>query len=324
MDTKNIKVSVIMLAYNHATYIGKAIESVLAQKTNFCFELLIGDDLSTDDTRRIISEYADHYPEIIKPVFHDKNLGSTRNLVELYRMACGIYLAHCEGDDFWTDENKLQKQYDCLEHNKGASAVMHRFDIVAEDGEKINRSLSWVKYKKVFRAKDFDGITLPGQSSTLFQRNIFANAPQKLNLFLENKFIGDRLSVLMLVKEGDIICLPEKMSAYRHRRSSSNESVTSKLYGTKLNGLIADIRLYHSMIDYAKQEHICYNIKRHKRTIYVKTWYFCLSANPQDKSAVLTELGENPATENYFLTIASGIWRYGAKKLLSKILHRLN
>jgi len=106
-----------MLTYNHAPYLKEAIEGVLMQNTNFPFELIICNDASPDHSDRIIKTYAEKYPEIIRYFRHDKNIGFVENQRFAFQHAKGKYLGYCEGDDYWTDENKLQFQVDFLENN---------------------------------------------------------------------------------------------------------------------------------------------------------------------------------------------------------------
>jgi glycosyltransferase involved in cell wall biosynthesis len=110
----DIMVSVCMLSYNHEKFIRKAIEGVLAQKTNFKFELLIHDDASTDKSAEIIRKYEEKYPDIVKPIYQTENQysqGVKINSKYQYSRAQGKYIALCEGDDFWCDSNKLQQQF---------------------------------------------------------------------------------------------------------------------------------------------------------------------------------------------------------------------
>jgi glycosyltransferase involved in cell wall biosynthesis len=113
----DLVVSVCMITYNHEPFIAEAIEGVLMQKANFTIELIIGEDCSTDKTREICKEYQQKYPEIIKLQLPDKNKGMMRNFIENIQAAKGKYIALCEGDDYWTDPLKLQKQVDFLEVN---------------------------------------------------------------------------------------------------------------------------------------------------------------------------------------------------------------
>ena len=116
---KDIKVSVCMATYNHQKYIKQAIEGILMQKTDFEFELLISNDFSTDSTSQIINEIIINNPNGFRIVFYEQeyNLGMHLNGDFLLKKAQGKYIAICEGDDFWTNPNKLQIQFDYLEQN---------------------------------------------------------------------------------------------------------------------------------------------------------------------------------------------------------------
>lgn len=111
------KISVLMLTYNHAPYLKEAIEGVMMQQTDFDFELIICNDASPDNSDEIIKPYAEKYPDIIRYFRHEKNIGFVENQRFAFEKARGKYLAYCEGDDYWTDENKLQFQHDFLEAN---------------------------------------------------------------------------------------------------------------------------------------------------------------------------------------------------------------
>jgi len=110
-------VSICMITYNHEKYIAQAIEGVLMQKTSFPFELVIGEDCSTDDTRSTCIEYQNRFPDIINIRLPVKNQGMIKNFIKTMRACQGKYIGYCEGDDYWTDPCKLQKQVDFLESN---------------------------------------------------------------------------------------------------------------------------------------------------------------------------------------------------------------
>jgi glycosyltransferase involved in cell wall biosynthesis len=109
--------SVLILTYNHVKYIEQAILSVVQQKTNYSFEILIGDDHSTDGTTDIVETLEKSYPDLIKIIKEHKNLGAIRNEANLLKNAKGKYIAFLEGDDFWTNENKIEMQISFLENN---------------------------------------------------------------------------------------------------------------------------------------------------------------------------------------------------------------
>ncbi len=124
------KVSVIMITYNHEPFIAEAIESVLMQKTTFDFEIIIGEDCSTDNTRETINAYAAKFSQKIKPLLHNKNLGMLRNFATVYQACRGEYVALLEGDNYWTDPYKLQKQVDFLNTHSDYITCFHRVEIL--------------------------------------------------------------------------------------------------------------------------------------------------------------------------------------------------
>jgi len=122
-------VSIWMITYNHEKYLSQALEGVLMQKTSFNYEIVIGEDCSTDGTRNVLESYVKKYSNLIKPLFHDKNVGAFRNAYEFVLPLChGKYIACLEGDDFWTDPFKLQKQVDFLEKNPDYGLVHTELD----------------------------------------------------------------------------------------------------------------------------------------------------------------------------------------------------
>lgn len=128
-DNNGVGVSILCLAYNHEKYIKDAIEGFLMQKTNFPMEIIINEDCSTDGTAGIIRDYELKYPEIIKPIYHKKNVysqGININAEYMLPLARGKYVALCDGDDYWTDPYKLQKQYDALENHPECLMCLHQ------------------------------------------------------------------------------------------------------------------------------------------------------------------------------------------------------
>ena len=129
----DIKVSILTLAYNHELYIRQCLDGIIMQQTNFKFELLIHDDASTDETANIIREYEKKYPNILKPIYQKENQyskGIPIGTTFLYPRAKGKYIALCEGDDYWIDPYKLQKQVDFLESNPEYSLIYTDYNIL--------------------------------------------------------------------------------------------------------------------------------------------------------------------------------------------------
>ncbi len=136
-DSSELLVSICSTTYNHETFIEKALDGFLMQETSFPFEIIVRDDCSTDRTAQIIKQYAKKYPRIIKTIFEKKNMysnGMRRPMKVAHKKAMGKYIATCEGDDFWTDIFKLQKQIDFLECNPQYSISYHDVNIIDKEG----------------------------------------------------------------------------------------------------------------------------------------------------------------------------------------------
>lgn len=145
-------VSICMITYNHEKFISYALNSVLMQKVDFEYEIIIGEDCSTDDTRRIILEYYKKYPCKIKLILQKKNVGPVKNEYEVLSKCSGKYIAFLEGDDYWTDEYKLQKQIDFLETNSDYGMVYCDICVVDEYNNKLP-----VNVQNKFRVDTFEG-----------------------------------------------------------------------------------------------------------------------------------------------------------------------
>lgn len=225
-------VSVIVLTYNHKRYIRQALDSILEQETAFPYEILVGDDCSSDGTSEIISRYATLYPGKLSVFIRPKNIGATKNLYDLFQRAEGKYIASCEGDDYWCDPLKLQKQVDFLENHPKYSGCTHTCLIVDENGKAAaNQRLPWVCPKEYYTLRDFRGIYLPGQAATLVHRNFFLDTGHDYSIIYQaSPMIADRTVVMILAVLGPIRRLPETMSCYRVPVNDSGQNATSALF----------------------------------------------------------------------------------------------
>jgi len=129
------KVSVVTISYNQEKYIGAALESFVEQQTDFDFEVIVADDCSTDKTADIIADYAKKYPKIFRPILRKVNFGVQKNIQDALQHAAGKYIALCEGDDFWTDPTKLQRQADFLDKHPDYNLCFHPVTVFFENQE---------------------------------------------------------------------------------------------------------------------------------------------------------------------------------------------
>lgn len=173
----NPKVSVCVVTYNHEKYIKECLESIVTQKCDFDFEVIVGDDCSTDNTRAIVQEYVDKYPNIVKPMFHEKNVGPTQNFIQVNKKATGTYIAHMDGDDFWY-EGKLAYQVNIMEKDSNIVQCWHCADIVDKNSKNTGifpSKLARKFYPIIIEAKDIAlSYALVGQHSTqMFKRTAY-------------------------------------------------------------------------------------------------------------------------------------------------------
>lgn len=267
---ENMKVSVIVLTYNHEKYIKQALDGILMQKVDFDYEILVGDDGSKDRTVDILKEYKNKFPEKIKLILNKKNIGATKNAYNILMKANGKYLATCEGDDYWTDENKLQIQVDFLENNPQYVGCTHKFTIVDEYGEKLkNQYLSWIKPKKIFTLNDFQGIYMPGQPSTFVRKNIKNNVDLEY-LYKVHDMIGDRILMLLYLMEGNFFSLDQYMSCYRKQ----SNSITKKLYQNNIDAIKNDYEITLNLEKICKLHNIILDTTEFRKILFVKSIIF--------------------------------------------------
>ena len=142
-------VSVKMITYNHVPFIAKAIEGVLQQKANFPYELVIGEDCSTDGAREIVFDYQKKYPDIIRVITSDMNVGMKKNGYRTTKACRGKYIAYCEGDDYWHDPSKIQLQADYMESHPTCGMILTDGNIYHES---LNKVVEKVNYNKGFKS----------------------------------------------------------------------------------------------------------------------------------------------------------------------------
>lgn len=270
---KDIKVSVIVLAYNHEKYLPQALDSIISQKTEHRFEILINDDASTDGTALIAKDYADRYPDIIRFFKQENNLGGTRSGYEMLIRCRGEYIASCEGDDYWCDDYKLQKQIEFLDTHPDYSGCAHDMIIVDENGVPTkNQHLRWISRKRDYSAKDFKGIFLPGHPNSIMRRNLFLNPDYDGSIFYKaHRNIGDRTNALIWSVHGKIYRMPDHMGCYRCVRKKDGANLTSQLYVNSTDKLRDDFRYTMTLEQYAADTLKCPDIsfEYHKSELFV-------------------------------------------------------
>lgn len=219
---REIMVSIQCMAFNHEPYIRQCLDGFVMQKTNFYFEAIIHDDASTDGTSDIIREYERMYPDIIKPIYqienqYSKHDGSIRRALD--SKTRGKYIALCEGDDYWIDPLKLQKQVDFLEANPWCTMTCNRTMLYSVHQNKIVGENYCYNRDQIVDSKDViqRGGLFISTCSILFRPSIIENYPD----YCKKCHVGDYPLQIMATMKGHIYYINKPMSVYRVENSSS-------------------------------------------------------------------------------------------------------
>lgn len=210
--------SVCLITYNQAKFIRQAIDGVLMQKTNFPFQLVVADDVSSDGTREILQEYKEKHPDKIHLILQEKNKGPAQNWIDLVTYPKSKYISYFEGDDYFIDENKFQKQIDFLESHPEYSACTHYGDIIHEDGslkKKSKRPMMNEKNERHFEHALRQGASSWVTASVIFKRE-YLERDIFWTLFDSDKFNGDFILDLVCAEDKPIYYMEDNMAVHRH------------------------------------------------------------------------------------------------------------
>jgi len=219
------KASIFMMVYNHEKYLEVALKSILFQKCNFDFEIVIGEDNSKDGSRDLLLDYANRFPGKFKLLLHDENIGAQKNQMRVFDNCIGKYIAMCEGDDYWTDPLKLQKQVDFLEANPDYVLCFHEVNVLKSDGNIVEDFITKVpeNYETIESLATFGNYI---HTPSVVFRNIIRKFPFEFEL----SPIGDYFLYMLLAEHGKLKFLKEKMAVYRFE-----SGIYSKLEFTQKN-----------------------------------------------------------------------------------------
>ena len=218
-----LMLSICVPVYNHEKYIRETLDSILMQKTKYSYEVLVGEDASTDNTRKILKEYEKNFPNVFQMFYRKENMRNDPigNAVDLRSRAKGKYVITLEGDDFWTDEYKIDKQIEFLESHPDFLAVAHNCTVVGSDSLPNGENYRQCE-DEIYTIKHFRRGILPGQLGTWMQRNNAGNRLYDESIILPKILAGDRRLFFAALCNGKIYCIQKSMSAYRHVTSGGS------------------------------------------------------------------------------------------------------
>lgn len=268
LSDETILVSIWCLAYNHEKYIRDCLDGFVMQKTNFKFEAIIHDDASTDNTARIIQEYADKYPDIIKPIFEKENQyskhdGSLNRIMNEHMR--GKYVALCEGDDYWIDSYKLQKQVDFLDNHLDFSMCFTGTKVKCEVNNITSNLYEDLKTQEYW-GDDIISKWIVPTCSVVFKKDILLYIPN------DTRFcVGDNVCFLTCAKHGRIFCISEPTSVYR--RQSDGWVSTHK----DSKSLLKWLEHYKALLEYFPEykDSIKHQISKSYATLFFNSMHNC-------------------------------------------------
>lgn len=213
-----VTVSIYVPTFNHENYITQALDSILMQKTQYSYEVFVGEDCSTDDTRQVLQAWeAAHPDERFHFFYRESNMYNSpcTNAQDLKLRCKGKYIICLEGDDFWTDENKLETQVSFLEAHPEYYAVAHNCTVVGADSMPNGEDYPECKDEE-YTLRHFASEILPGQYTTLLSKNYMIDPSLDRSLLNIARGVNDRRVYFSLLCHGRIYCIQKKMTAYRH------------------------------------------------------------------------------------------------------------
>ncbi|MCG5281876.1 MULTISPECIES: glycosyltransferase [Providencia] len=274
-----IKVSVCCITYNQERYIEKAIDSFLGQYTSFPFEIIIGDDHSTDNTYKILEQYKKEYPNIVKVIRSEENIGANANILQVFNASKGKYIALCEGDDYWISENKLEIQFNEMKSNSSCKFSFHRAFLENDIGNKT------IAFNKGNKNKYYDINDIINSyyqfsptSSYMFERDFIL---KKIPSWFNQAAIGDFFLELYGSSTHKPLYIANTLSVYRVESHNSWTERIKKNYSKYLktqNNIIKftllcsnELKLKNRLID-KRISFVYYNLAI--RSLYNKKYFF--------------------------------------------------
>lgn len=255
--------SIYVPVFNHEKYVTRALDSILQQETDFPFEVFVGEDCSTDNTRKVLKAWEKEHND---PRFHffyraeNMHRQNPNNAGDLKARCKGKYLICLEGDDFWTDPHKLQKQVDFLESHPEYYAVAHNCTVVGADDQPNGETYPECKDTEYTFRHYAEGV-LPGQLTTLLSRNYMEDPQVDHQLLTCRIGPGDRNNVFAILLRGRIYCIQESMSAYRHITQGGSSFSAGYRYNYKTDLAADGNRLQRAYLSENKEAIACAELK---------------------------------------------------------------
>lgn len=289
------QVSVAVITYNMQQYLPQLLDSILMQKTSFSYEIVVDDDCSPDNSREILRQYQQRYPDKLVLSLRDSNVGGSRNMYGVLRQCRGKYIAILEGDDWWEAEDKLQYQFDFMEQHPEYIAMYCNSWVETSLSETVHHPRRSMDKPQVFTYADYMNYhffdRLPNSTDTAFFRNFFRDAPEaELDVFYKaHNMVWDQSLALILYGRGSVYVDPRIVS---HHRSIVVQGGTNyqSLYA-KRDNKVSDANMYACQEEYIERvlHRRCTKFYKVRGMLFAEAfWIWAKSRRIEDKEKMLT------------------------------------
>lgn len=241
----DIKVSIALITYKHAPYIRQCLDTILSQKVNFKYQIVVGEDCSNDGTKEILLEYKEKYPDIFVLLINEENMGASRNAYRVKQHCVGQYVMGGEGDDFWIDDERLQKQVDFLDSHPEYMAVGTNYVAVSHEGTDPIIAMPKNQINRRYTFEDFLRYGFIVKGNTLMYRNVLPTEGERYEkLRFAEPTMGDIITRVLIYDKGDIYVLPDVTHAHRDGRQNP-----TSFTATHAEKTIEYIQMYFRIVD---------------------------------------------------------------------------
>ncbi|MEO1433112.1 MAG: glycosyltransferase [Cyanobacteria bacterium J06633_8] len=306
-----IKVSVSLVTFNHEKFIAQAIESVLLQEVDFSYEIIIGEDFSSDRTREIVIDYQKQYPDKIRLILPEENLGfyGQKIFVKTLKASVGEYIALLDGDDYWTNPTKLQQQVDFLDNHPECAICCHDVTTIFEDKADNYRSYNDFEPQKFSNLENILKSNFIPTCSTLYRRGLFDEFPE----WYCDTVCGDWVLHVLNARHGKIGYINKSLGVYRVHSNGLFSSMK------KIQQLKEAIKCYELLNEYLDFE---YNRIILSEEIY--RYFTCLSIYREEGNVLEQQQYINKLTRSFFnhpLVSCTAIFKFIKRSIINN--HRL-
>ncbi len=290
MENRKPAVSVAVITYNMRRYLPQLLDSILMQKTNFAYEIVVDDDHSPDDSRQLLLEYQQRYPDKFVLSLRDHNVRGSRNMYGVLRQCRGEYIAILEGDDWWEWDGKLQYQYDFLQSHPEYIAMYGNSWCELSTTRELRRPRRDIHEPMIFTYRDFQSYhffdRLPNSTDTAFFRNFFAQAPEEtVDVFYKaHDMVWDQSLALILYGRGDVYVDPRLMSHHRTIVEKGGTNYQSR-YAVE-DHKVSDAQMYACHEEYMETvlKRSCRKFYKVRGMLFAEAFWIAMkSGKPEDK-----------------------------------------